>query len=356
MYKGESRSRSRSRDKERSRGRRRGRSRERPRVTLNDNPHGRPDRATDGATSTESYICLVIYTHGTVLQSDIYTEHTKSCYDEITKKPAFVNNDALHYADVDYVGLITHPPLGCYDWSSNISKMIGLRNYLFKSERINGLNGEKLRDEIKAIDRESFFSMGSNIRQNTIEKKAHILQPDVLDTEQTAHNILLSKILISNNPDSVYALGEYDRTNGENTILNKRYTIENGSSEEKIQNIFVVAQKGGILKNGEHILRSEKFNRYKNTLMGIALSDPSHPISSHPMFSVDDDFIRTGRQRTEINTISLIYYLRDCGYRNINLIDYSCNRCIGANADKVRGTRSQLKGGKTKKKRNKKKK
>ena len=46
--------------------------------------------------SSENYIYLVIYTHGEVLQSDIYTQHTSLCSDDKTKKPAFVNNSALH--------------------------------------------------------------------------------------------------------------------------------------------------------------------------------------------------------------------------------------------------------------------
>lgn len=305
-------------------------------------------------TSTENYIYLVIYTHGKVLNSDKYTEHTESCSDKITKTPAFVNNDALRDADVDYVGLITHAPLGCYDWSNPINQRFGLINYLFSiSDRIVGLRGVDLRDELRNIDRESFFSTGSFIRQTDVENSS-LLKPKWLDTKDTTHNLSLSRALISKNPDSVYAVGEYDSTtfpNGENTILNKRYTIGDKFLEPIMQNIYVVAQNGGILQKGEHILRSKKFNDYKNTLMDIALNDLSHPMSSHPMFSIDDDFISTDSERKEINTISLIYFLRACGYKNIYFIDYSCNRCKDSDAQKVRSIRKQLKGGKTKKRR-----
>ena len=307
----------------------------------------------DTYPSSENYIYLVIYTHGEVLQSDIYTQHTSLCSDDKTKKPAFVNNSALHYADVDYIGLITHAPLGCYDWSNPIRHKLGLIHYLFSiSDRIVGLSGSKLRDKIKKIDRESFFSTGSTIRQNDVEQKANILTPKYFDTEEKKRNLSLSRALISKNPDSVYALGEYRRTtspSGENTVLNKRYTIGDSFLERTMQNIFVVAQSGGILEKGEYILGSKKFNDYKNALMDIVLNDPSHPMSSHPMFSIDDDFIRTDSKKSEINTISLIYFLRACGYKNIYLIDYSCNICQGADAQQVRGVRKKLKGGKTKK-------
>jgi len=311
----------------------------------------------DSYPSSENYIYLVIYTHGQVLHSDIYTEHKESCYDETTKTPAFVNNDALHHADIEYIGLITHAPLGCYEWSNPICQRFGLLHYLLSiSDRIVGLKGVELRDELRNIDRESFFSTGSFIRQNNLENK-DILQPKYFDSEKAKHYLSYSRALFSNNPDSVYSLGEYDSTNspnGENTILNKRYTIGNDFLEPKMQNIFVVAQNGGILQNGEQILRSKKFNDYKNTLMDIVFNDPSHPMTSHPMFSIDDDFIRTDSETAEINTISLIYFLRECGYKNIYLIDYSCNRCKHSNAKESRIIRSQLKGGKTKKKRHKK--
>jgi len=306
----------------------------------------------DNYPSSENYIYLVIYTHGQVLHSDIYTEHTKSCSDEMTKKPAFVNNDALHHADVDYIGLVTHAPLGCYDWSNPVNQKFGLIHYLFSiSDRIVGLRGVQLRDELRNIDRESFFSTGSFIRQSDIEKQK-VLEPDLFDTEETKHNLSFSRALFSKNPNSVYALGEYDSTtspNGENTILNKRYMIGDSFLETTMQNIFVVAQNGGILQKGEQILRSKKFNDYKNILMDIVLDDTSHPMSSHPMFSIDDDFIRTDSKKSGINTISLIYFLRACGYKNIYLIDYSCNRCKHSDAQQHRSVRKELKGGKTKK-------
>lgn len=315
------------------------------RVTVDDNPHGRPD----GATSTESYIYVLIYTHGVVLHSDKYEEYINSCYDETTKRPAFVNADALHMADVDYVGLVTHPPLGCYDWSTPLHSGLGLAHYLFGiSDILTGLRGVELRDKLRDIDEESIFPTGSAFRQSDVENKT-VLPVHSSDTEKDKRKKVLSRALIQKNTDSIYAVGEYDihtSLNGKNNILNKRYTT--GSSF--FENFFVISESGGNLTKGEYILKSEKFKDYKNEL--LKTMDPSHPT-----FLIDYDYIHANVDTPAINTISLIYYLRECGYRNIHLIDYSCNRCHHVDAQQIRDVRNnRLFGGKTKKKRNKKKK
>ena len=290
-----------------------------------------------------NYIYIIIQTHGTVnfdLSIDISDKkHISSSYSP--SKLLTIPDD------VEYVGLITHAPLGCADIGINYSTRYITQNLVSswwggELKSIVGLKGQELRDKLIELDRNSKCGFGSCIRQNSIDNRNVLLEES--NKERRSDSFLVNYSIFDKNPNSVYALTEYNKFTNKNNLLNKIYSLDVKndyfSSDEKYINLVVLYEKGGLLRPGNYILGSNHYRKYyfdtgyDDDFGGEPDIDPD----------TDDDPMRS------ITTENLLHYLFFCGYKNIILIDNSCNSVDKSitrdHVRKARGIIERTKGGK----------
>lgn len=303
----------------------------------------------DKVDLTENCIYLLVTSHGCVTFDSMLDE---------TGKHSYMPSKVIPPESVDYVGLITHSPLGCADIGSTTKVEEAIRNFRASTEfrRIIGLKGRELAQELRELDRATTTSLGSSFRQKHLESANPIENMMQATSNQTyfnsllnykekenwKHSTLVNSSIFALNPESVYASTEFNRFTGKNNLLYKKFSLDEDKSTHRVENLTVIFERGGDLVEGSTLLDSPDFLDYYALVNG---EDSEHG---------------------KLNIQSLIEYLSFKGYKNIILIDYSCNSCqplIGEEKvprDSIRKTRKEIedaKGGKRqRRKRNKTKK
>jgi hypothetical protein len=302
----------------------------------------------DKVDLTDNYIYLLVTSHGCTSFNSMPDKTGKYSYIPIKVIPP---------QSVDYVGLITHPPLGCADIGNSTKAKQAIRNFSSsKFRNIIGLKGRELSLKIRELDRATTTSLSSSFRQRHLESDNPIeamMQAtsslsriesllNYKEDEKWKHSTMVDASIFAQNPDSVYASTEFNKFTGKNNLLYKNFSLDEDKSKYREENIIVIFQKGGELREGNILIDSPDFLDYYAAVSG----------------EVSESGV--------LNIQSLVDYLSFKGYKNIILIDYSCNSCkmlIGDEKvprDAIRATRKAIenaKGGKQRrKKRNKTKK
>jgi len=119
--------------------------------------------------------------------------------------------------------------------------------------------------------------------------------------------------MIVNRENQLYQSAVYSKTI-DIPFINKSFSITRYDSKE--MNIYVVFAKGqsGILQEGDTVLNSELFRDYLSIV------------------SDDEEVLRLQNQTS---TEELLEFADFCNYKNVVIIDYSCDVCLKENGEKI---------------------
>lgn len=209
--------------------------------------------------------------------------------------------------NINYFNKITYAPFGFSNYKTNDTLMLNSITEKIKTlyEQTNTpIVENKLIDVLQDVD------CVLKTQKEYIEKSKTYSNRDEHIKSRCGHKMIVEK------EDSLYQSIVYSKTIENNKpIIQKTFSISEDDSEE--MNIYVVFAKGeeGTLREGDKVLNSEEFREYLDTI-----------------FIDDNDVLEN---QNIISTEDLLEFADFCNYKNVVLIDYSCDVCINYSGEKV---------------------
>jgi hypothetical protein len=246
--------------------------------------------------------------------SDIIPENDNIVYFLILSHGSvrFKNNDQPDYISVpdniDYFNKITYAPFGFWNYGTNDKLML-----TSITDKINKMYNETNTPivENNLIDVLQEVDCVLKMQKEYIEKSKTFSNRDEHIQGICGHKMILER------EDQLYQSIIYSKTIENNKpIIQKTFSIDDDDSEE--MNIYVIFAKGknGFLHEGDEILNSEVFRDYLSTI-----------------FYDDNDAVLEYQNVT--STEDLLGFADFCNYKNVVLLDYSCDTCINNSGEKV---------------------
>jgi len=210
--------------------------------------------------------------------------------------------------NIDYFNKITYAPFGFTNYGTNDTLM--LKSITEKIKTLYKQTNTPI-VENKLIDVLQDFDCVLKTQKEYIEKSKTFSNRDEHIKSRCGHKMIVEK------EDILYQSIVYSKTIENNKpIIQKSFSISEDDSEE--MNIYVIFAKGenGFLYEGDEVLNSEVFRDYLSTI------------------SYNDDNAVLEYQ-SQTSTEELLEFAEFCNYKNVVLIDYSCDVCINYSGENV---------------------
>jgi len=232
----------------------------------------------------DSIVYFLILSHGSV----IFRNDTEPDYINMPK-------------NIEYLNKITYAPFGFFNYETNDTLILNA-----------------ITEKIKTSYSENNTPIVENKLIEGLQNVDCVLQMQKKDFEKNKDNTKYRcglKMLIERENQLYQSVVYYKPLENNVPIINKSFSIS--KDDAKDMNIFVVFEKGkdGFLYEGGTVLNSEAYKDFIST-------------------SVDDESEIEGLQNS-ITTEELLEFADFCNYKNVVIIDYSCDGCRKYNGEKV---------------------
>ena len=209
--------------------------------------------------------------------------------------------------NIDYFNKITYAPFGFSNYTTNDTLMMKSITDKIKTlyEQTNTpIVENKLIDVLQDVD------CVLKMQKEYIEKSKTYSKRDEHIKSRCGHKMLVEK------EDILYQSVVYTKSIENNKpIIQKSFSISEDDSE--VMNIYVIFAKGeeGTLREGDKVLNSELYRDFLDTIF------------------IDDNEVL--ENQNIISTEDLLEFADFCNYKNVVLIDYSCDVCINYSGENV---------------------
>lgn len=294
------------------------------------------DTYNDIIPENDSIVYFLILSHGSV--------------NYYKNKPEYIRTPKEEGKSIDYFNKITYAPLGFSNYGTDDQYMLNSIttkiNEFIDEKKYPLVNNELIEvlpnvDCVLEMQKESLKKLKNASTVSDMSYKCGL--KNLSDREPKLYGSV------------VYSKGDYDCDDDKDgddddncdittQIINKSFSI--GENDSEHMNIYVVFAKGGNLNTGDNVLNSDKYLEY--------LANPKIEMRK----SWYDDWRKRGRitedeyeekmieitnkvYEEEIENINdvtseeLLKFARYCGYKNVIMIDYSCDVCINHDGEKV---------------------
>jgi hypothetical protein len=291
----------------------------------------------DTIPENDSIVYFLILSHGSV--------------NYYKNKPEYIRTPKKEGKSIDYFNKITYAPLGFSNYGTDdeymlnsittkINKFINEKKYpLVNNELIEVLPNV---DCVLEMQRESLKKLKNASTVSDMSYKCGL--KNLSDREPKLYGSV------------VYSKGDYDCDDDDKDgddddncditteIINKSFSI--GKNDSEHMNIYVVFAKGGKLNTGDKVLNSDKYLKYLANWK-IEMRKEWYDDWRNRGRINEDEYeekiieITNKAYEEEIENINdvtseeLLKFARYCGYKNVIMIDYSCDVCINHDGEKV---------------------
>jgi len=236
---------------------------------------------------------------------DIIPENDSIVYFLILSHGAvrFNTNYIPYYVDVphkiDYFNKITYAPVGFSNYETNDPKML-----------------ESIKTKIKVLNGHENNPIVANKLIESLRQVDCVLEDQTKNMNETPYlNDRCGQKMLVDRSDLLYESVVHSKTIKNNSqIMNKTFSTDKNDDGETM-NIYVVFANGGLLKTGDKVLNSKDYINY----LSITIEDKKELLEAQSRSSTKD----------------LLDFAEFCDYKNVVMIDYSCNTCIDDNGERV---------------------
>ena len=233
--------------------------------------------------------------------------------------------------NIEYFNKITYAPFGFNNFETDDKLMI---NSI--TEKINTLYSQNNTPivENKLIEGLREVDCVLKMQKEFIERNKH-------ENSYPHIKARCGHKMIVNRENQLYQSAVYSKEKDyDYEIINKSFSIEENDSKE--MNIYVVFAKGqrGMLQEGDTVLNSEKYIEY----LGRSEKQMKEEIKRHleekgHEYDIEPDLLKIKEKNKKmakyITTEELLEFADFCNYKNVVIIDYSCDSCINDDGEKI---------------------
>jgi len=294
----------------------------------------------DTIPENDSIVYFLIIAHGSV---NFINNNDDSHDDDIDDNDDADDAEYINISNnLDYFNKITYPPLGFANYETDdkymlesittkINEFIDEKNYpLVNNELIEVLSNV---DCVLQMQKESLKELNNASTASELSYKCGL--KNLSDREPE----LYGSVLYSKDKNRNYQDEEITTQ-----IINKSFSI--GENDSEHMNIYVVFQNGGELNTGDKVLNSDKYLEYLANWK-IEMRKEWYDDWRKRGRITEDEYkekmieITNKAYEEEIENINrvtteqLLKFAEHYGYKNVIMIDYSCDVCINDCGKKV---------------------
>jgi hypothetical protein len=234
--------------------------------------------------------------------------------------------------NIEYFNKITYAPFGFNNFATDDSLML---NSI--TEKINTSYSENNEPivENKLIEGLQEVDCVLKMQKEFIERSKH-------ENSYPHIKARCGHKMIVNRENQLYQSAVYskEKKDYDYEIINKSFSIEENDSKE--MNIYVVFAKGqsGILQEGDTVLNSEKYIEYLGRSEKQMLEESKSIIEERGHeYDIETKLLKLKEKNKKmakyITTEELLEFADFCNYKNVVIIDYSCDVCINDDGEKI---------------------